>query len=102
MYAIRSYYGLPLPLFAKPVAEGTSKGVSAKSVLRRAEDIRPVCSELLATFRQPVLLEGFLPGREFTVGIVGTGERAEAIGTLEVLLLAGAEQGAYSYSYNFV
>jgi D-alanine-D-alanine ligase len=48
-------------------------------------------------FHQPVLVESFLPGREFTVGIVGTGSKAEVLGTMEVILGARAEQGVYSY-----
>ena len=88
---------LPYPLFAKPVAEGTGKGVSAASVIRTEEELRSVCVELLNRFQQPVLVETFLPGREFTVGILGTGENARVLGTLEVKLLSNAEQDAYSY-----
>jgi D-alanine-D-alanine ligase len=88
---------LPYPLFAKPVAEGTGKGVSAASVIRTEEELRSVCVELLNRFQQPVLVETFLPGREFTVGILGTGENARVLGTLEVQLLSNAEQDAYSY-----
>jgi len=44
-----------------------------------------------------VLVEGFLPGRAFTVGIVGTGPKAEVLGTMEVILGSRAEQGVYSY-----
>jgi D-alanine-D-alanine ligase len=44
-----------------------------------------------------VLVETYLPGREFTVGLVGSGESAEVLGTLEIILLEGAEAGAYSY-----
>ncbi|HPC04790.1 MAG TPA: hypothetical protein PKY58_12445 [Syntrophales bacterium] len=88
---------LPLPLFAKPVAEGTGKGISARSRIETAEDLREVCSQMLREHRQPVLVETFLPGREFTVGIVGNGKDARALGTLEVFLKGGAEPGAYSY-----
>jgi D-alanine-D-alanine ligase len=88
---------LPLPLFAKPVAEGTGKGVSPSSIVHRASDLGPLCCDLLARFHQPVLVETLLPGREFTVGLWGTGSEAEVIGTLEVALLPGAEEGVYSY-----
>jgi D-alanine-D-alanine ligase len=44
-----------------------------------------------------VLVETYLPGREFTVGITGTGDAASALGTLEIVLLAGAEADVYSY-----
>jgi D-alanine-D-alanine ligase len=52
---------------------------------------------LLDEFRQPVLLEEFLPGREFTVGLLGTGAEAEVLGTLEIVLLPAAEPEVYSY-----
>jgi D-alanine-D-alanine ligase len=85
------------PYFVKPVAEGTGKGVSIRSIVTRIEDLEAVCAQLMARYRQPVLVERYLSGREFTVGIVGTGREAEVIGTIEVVLKAGAEQGAYSY-----
>ena len=88
---------LPYPLFAKPVAEGTGKGITALSKIDNTEDLRRVCVNLLKTFCQPVLVETFLPGREFTVGIVGTGKEARALGAMEVLLNPDAEQNAYSY-----
>ncbi|HSH12496.1 MAG TPA: ATP-grasp domain-containing protein, partial [Desulfurivibrionaceae bacterium] len=89
--------GLPYPLFAKPVAEGTGKGVNSASKLKDAAHLDRVCRELLTTYRQPVLVETFLPGREFTVGIVGNGEAARAIGIMEVLLLEKSEPEIYSY-----
>lgn len=88
---------LPFPLFAKPVAEGTGKGITALSKIDNADNLRRVCLTLLETFRQPVLVETYLPGREFTVGIVGTGKDARALGAMEVILNPEAEQHAYSY-----
>ncbi|HEX5764246.1 MAG TPA: hypothetical protein VFY27_01665 [Woeseiaceae bacterium] len=88
---------LPFPLFAKPVAEGTGKGVSCDSKINNAADLQAVCRQLLKEHRQPVLVERFLPGREFTVGILGTGRKATAIGTLEIELLPGADAEVYSY-----
>lgn len=88
---------LPFPLFAKPVAEGTAKGVDGGSrILTRAELDRR-CQMLLVRYRQPVLVETFLPGREFTTSILGTGPQAVAIGTLEVALLPQADPHSYTY-----
>jgi D-alanine-D-alanine ligase len=53
---------------------------------------------LLKEYRQPVLVETFLPGREFTVGITGTGSEAEVLGSMEIHLLAKAEAEVYSYN----
>ncbi len=91
------HLGLDLPLFAKPVAEGTSKGISSQSIIGTHEQLRAVCEALLARFRQPVLVETYLPGREFTTGIIGTGGGARPLGTLEVLLVGDADVGVYSY-----
>jgi D-alanine-D-alanine ligase len=88
---------LPLPLFAKPLAEGTGKGITPRSVIRRRQDLEPFCSELVSRYRQPVLVETLCPGREFTTGILGTGAEAEVLGTMEVVLLPEAEQEVYSY-----
>jgi D-alanine-D-alanine ligase len=85
------------PYFLKPVAEGTSKGITSKSIVNDRALLWPLCAELLEAFKQPVIVEEFLPGREFTVGIVGTGAEAEAVGTLEMGLKPGAEDGVYSY-----
>ena len=88
---------LPFPMLAKPIAEGTGKGVTPKSVVRSRDDLVAVSNELLDHYRQPVLVETFLPGREFTVGIVGTGAAARAIGSIEIVLKTGAEPDVYSY-----
>ena len=88
---------LHFPLFAKPVAEGTGKGVTALSKITNHKNLQKVCKYLLKTFHQPVLVETYLPGREFTVGILGTGKNARALGVLEVILRPDAEKNAYSY-----
>jgi D-alanine-D-alanine ligase len=87
----------PAPFFIKPVAEGTGKGITPASIVRSAAALPAAVSDLLKTFCQPVLVESYLPGREFTTGIVGTGSEARAIGSIEVLLLDRAEPGVYSY-----
>ena len=87
----------PFPLFAKPVAEGTSLGINALSKIKNRKELVDVCSNLLRNFKQPVLIETYLPGREFTVGILGTGKDARALGVIEVILKPTAEKDAYSY-----
>lgn len=89
--------GLEYPLFAKPLAEGTGKGVDQNSKIESAEKLKKVCAELLSRFRQPALVEEFLPGREFTVGILGTGDEASVLGTMEIEWVAKDEPAIYSY-----
>jgi D-alanine-D-alanine ligase len=88
---------LPFPLFLKPAAEGTGKGISSSSRVSSRESLSQVCGELLLRHRQPVLVEAYLPGREFTVGIVGTGTEAVSVGTMEVIFGGQAEEEIYSY-----
>lgn len=88
---------LPFPLFLKPVAEGSGKGVDAKSKVIDAQELARVADDLITRFRQPVLVERFLGGREFTVGITGTGEAADALGVLEVEWTAQAAAHGYGF-----
>lgn len=88
---------MPFPVFAKPVGEGTGKGIDARSKIADRPALVDVCCRLLAQYRQPVLVESFLPGRELTVGLLGTGDEAQVLGTLEIALLAEAEPEVYSY-----
>jgi len=89
---------LPFPLFVKPVAEGSSKGVSDKSLVRNRQALRDICAHVLDTFRQPALVETFLPGREFTVGILGSGAQCRVLGVMEVLSTARGDACAYTYA----
>lgn len=88
---------LPFPLFAKPVAEGTSKGVGAASLIECKADLKRICGDLLNKFKQPVLVEEYLPGREFTIGIIGTGSSARALGAIEVLIRDASDDAIYSF-----
>jgi D-alanine-D-alanine ligase len=88
---------LPFPVIAKPLAEGTGKGVDAGSKITHCSALQRTCKRLLQKFDQPVLVEKFLPGREFTVGLLGSGENAEVIGTLEIVLRDNAEPDVYSF-----
>ncbi len=88
---------LPFPLLAKPVAEGSGKGIDAFSKITNTGELTHVCERLLRAYEQPVLIERFLPGREFTVGILGTGDQSRSIGVIEVKLNNQAEPDVYSY-----
>ncbi|MGZ5922546.1 MAG: D-alanine--D-alanine ligase family protein [Rhizomicrobium sp.] len=76
---------MDFPLFLKPVSEGSGKGVDARSRVTNAAELGSVARDLLVRFRQPVLVEEFLPGREFTVGITGTGDSADVLGIIEIV-----------------
>ena len=88
---------LPFPLFLKPIAEGSGKGVNGQSKVEDAASLRRVASELLVRFQEPVLAERFLPGREFTVGIIGTGADAEVLGVTEITKKENFVGDGYGY-----
>lgn len=88
---------LPYPLFVKPCTEGTGKGISSASKVASAGALQEICRGLLARFRQPVLVETYLPGREFTVGLAGTGAKARSLGCMKVVFLDRAEGAGYTY-----
>ncbi len=88
---------LPYPLFVKPVAEGTSKGVAEESRVENAAGLAARCASVLTQFHQPALVETYLSGREFTVGIVGHGAGARAIGVMEISFKESGDQSCYSY-----
>lgn len=85
---------IPFPLFAKPVAEGSSKGIGDGSIVRTRAELDSRAADLLARFKQPVLVETYLPGREFTVGIIGTGSGADIIGVMAITVPGS---GTYSF-----
>ena len=70
-------YKMPFPVFVKPAAEGTSKGINRNSKVYNIDQLKNVCIRLLYKFGQPVLIEEYMPGREFTVVITGTGKASK-------------------------
>lgn len=87
---------LPFPVFLKPVAEGTGKGVSARSLVADRDELLASVSWMLEHYRQLILAEEYLPGREYTVGIVGSGADARVVGGMEVHFNEGSGT-VYSY-----
>ncbi|MHC1692996.1 MAG: D-alanine--D-alanine ligase [Sphaerochaetaceae bacterium] len=85
------------PVFVKPVGGGTGIGIGSYSIVRDGKALREVTTRLLRYYRQPVLVETFLDGREFTVGITGTGEKAQPVAAMEILVDPTSDQGIYSY-----
>lgn len=59
------------PVIAKPLGEGSSKGIRARNLVQQPAELKKIVKDLLQEFRQPVLVEEYLPGREFTVAVIG-------------------------------
>jgi D-alanine-D-alanine ligase len=67
------------PLFAKPVHEGSSKGITERNLVRSRDELDAQVRILLETYEQPVIVETFLTGAEFTCGVLGNGSAARVL-----------------------
>ncbi len=83
------------PLFVKPVREGSSKGIDAGAIVHTPQALRERVRYVHAHYQQPALVERFLTGAEFTVGVLGAGDDTYALGAAEVK--AAAAGGIYGY-----
>lgn len=92
-------FNLPFPVFVKPLAEGTGKGIGVKSLVDNKKELKAVCASIIKKFDQPALVETFLPGIDMTVGILGSGEESRAIGVMKAVHKKGAEPNSQTY-YN--
>ncbi|MBN1965932.1 MAG: D-alanine--D-alanine ligase, partial [Anaerolineae bacterium] len=73
------------PLFVKPLHEGSSKGISSPhSIVYTREALAARVAQVCAWYGQPALVETYLPGREFTIGVLGNGAAARVLGIAEV------------------
>ncbi len=88
---------LEYPLFVKPNAEGTGKGIHAASRVENQADLIQICTTLLEQYPSGLLVEEYLPGREFTVGIIGTGKESRVIGIMEIDFQKRDTNNIYSY-----
>jgi D-alanine-D-alanine ligase len=86
---VQSLHGLntssiPLPCIVKPLHEGSSKGVLDSSVVRTKDELRKQVARILEEYEEPVLVEGFLSGREFTVALLGNGDEVRLLPIIEI------------------
>ncbi len=76
----------PYPLLVKPVAEGTSKGVTRRSIVHDESELREVAREMIVKYAQPALVEEYISGREFTLGLLGE-RRPRVLPPMEIVFL---------------
>ena len=70
---------LHLPLFVKPLHEGSSKGITDGNLCWDRKQLRRQTEFLLTNYKQPVLVEEYLPGKEFTCAVLGNGDEATVL-----------------------
>jgi D-alanine-D-alanine ligase len=83
---------LKYPLFVKPLREGTSKGINSQSIIENRQELFSRVQFLISLYKQPVMVEEYLPGREFTIGIIGSGAEAHILGAVEIIVTDSQEK----------
>jgi D-alanine-D-alanine ligase len=101
---ILTYYGIPnakfivadniddvkslsfdFPLMVKPVCEGSSKGIYSSSFVQNAEELYSEVNRITKGYYQSALIEEYLPGREFTIAVIGNGNNARTLPIIEIV-----------------
>ncbi|MBI2618966.1 MAG: ATP-grasp domain-containing protein [Ignavibacteriales bacterium] len=120
---ILSYYRIPTPPFSvisslqdlaiapvsfpgivKPLHEGSSKGIFNASIVRTAAELQIEVERIVMEYDQPALVEKFLPGREFTVALLGNGNDVKVLPIAEIRFdaLPPAVSPIYSYEAKWI
>lgn len=89
---------LRFPLIVKPNSEGSGKGIGELAIARNAEQLAAVLQKNFRLYGEPMLVEEYIAGREFTVGLLETESGLSAFEPMEIRWLhAGADDAIYSY-----
>lgn len=75
---------LRFPLMIKPIGEGSSKGIFNSSYVNDHETLEKTLAENVLKYNQPFIVEEYLPGREFTVAVIGNGSEARTLPIVEM------------------
>lgn len=76
--------GASYPVIVKPVSEGSGKGIRNSSFVKTDEELNNEIERIRVSYKQAAIVEEFLPGREFTVAVLGNGARARALPIVEI------------------
>ena len=88
---------MKFPLIVKPNAEGSSKGISSTNVVDNEEDLRTAVKLCVERYRQPALVEEYIAGREFTVGLLGD-KRPRVLPPMEIRFKNDEGRPVYDYA----
>lgn len=92
--------GFSYPVIVKPNSEGSSKGICDKSIAKDRNELKAVLSEKLALYSQEMLVEEYIEGREFTVGVLGNGEELRVFPPMEIVYKRPTQENFHVYSYS--
>jgi D-alanine-D-alanine ligase len=94
----------PFPLIVKPLSEGSSKGIGNSALVRTSKQLKEQISTVLTQYHQPALVEKYLPGREFTVALLGNGVDLQVLPIVEIQFeqLPATINPIYSYEAKWI
>ena len=92
---------LEYPLFVKPNAEGSGKGINVNSKVHNSTELINTCNDIWKISPCELIAEEYLPGKEFTVGIIGSGKESELLGCMEVNFNSGEKFYSYNMKTNY-
>lgn len=78
------FFNLSFPVIVKPVGEGSSKGIFNGSIIEHSSQLTETIEKALTNYRQDLIIEEYLPGREFTVAVMGNGSKAFTLPIVEM------------------
>ncbi len=86
------------PVIVKPNAEGSSKGIAETAIVNNEQELRALIAEDLAKYKEAMLAEEYVAGREFTVGMFGNGKDLHVFPPMEIVFINDEERyNIYSY-----
>jgi D-alanine-D-alanine ligase len=99
--------GVGFPMFVKPNAEGSSKGIRFSSKVTSLSELETMVKWIHETYNQPALVEEYLPGREYSIGLLGNGHRLRPLPIVAVrpgsqvpeVALGDDPESEFIYSY---
>lgn len=72
------------PYMVKPLHEGSSKGIRNSSLVRNTKELAREIRRVHKLYQQPAIVEQYLPGREFTVAMIGNGPNVQVLPIVEI------------------
>lgn len=90
---------LRCPVIVKPNAEGSSKGISDASVAETPEELRALLGKNFALYGTDMLVEEYIEGREFTVGLLGNDSSLQVFEPMEIIYRRPTQGAYHVYSY---
>jgi D-alanine-D-alanine ligase len=98
-YKPLSNHSIEFPSIVKPVSEGSSKGIFSSSIVRNYDELNAEIQRVVDEYNQPAIIEEFLPGKEFTVALIGNGDNTEILPIVEIKYENFPDDVEHLYSY---